>query len=197
MTEIEIRGVLDKSKAEILHAFLKENAQFEEQFKRLSVEMILDINDETRDYFHKNITFRIKKSDNKEKISLKYGDWRKDEVGEVEVQIKEGQILSAIKMFEELLFKGELVLFWESWVYEYQGYEIKLSKYKEDYYMWEIEARVDEGKVGVAKVYDLARELELEPITGEEFAKLTKWQNENLWGEYSLDKVKQILETEF
>ncbi len=197
MYEIEIRGVLNAKEAGKLKSFLERQAKFEEEFKRLSVEMILDVNQKTRDFFHKNLTFRIKKSDNKEKISLKYGDWRKDQVGEVEVEIKSGQILQTIKLFGEMGFKGILVLFWESWVYEYKGCELKLSKVNEDYYMWEIEARETKEQEAIDEVYGLAKELGLEPITGEKFAELTEWQNKNLWGDYSLEKVTEKLKTEF
>lgn len=197
MYEIEIRGVQNKKEAKGLKDFLDREAKFEETFKRLSVELVSDATPEIRENFRKKMTFRIKKSDGKEKISLKYGDWRKNQVGEVEVDIQSGQILKAIKLFEELGFIGLLVLFWESWVYEYKGCEVKVSKFLDDYYMWEIEARQTTEQEAIDEIQQLAKTLGLEPITGEAFAELTKWQNDNIWGPYNPAKVEQILKDEF
>jgi hypothetical protein len=198
MNEVEIRGVLDQAKAENLKDFLDKNAKFEKTFKRLSVDISPGFDPKTRLWNQHNINLRIKKSDQEEKISLKYGDSFSDTVAEHEVIINQGQLLEALKIFEVLGFGSGMIYFWESWVYEYLNCEVKLSKYSEDKYMWEIEARgnIPDNEAREV-VYGLAKELDLVALTADEYKAEALDQVQNFFEIYSSENLHKYLENHF
>lgn len=133
----------------------------------------------------------LKKSDDEEKISLKFGDALADRLEEYEVVIKPGQLLTTLKLFKMLGFGQGLIYFWQSWVWEYQGMEVKLSKYTDDYYMWEIEAR---GNNAEKEVYQLADKLGLKPLSGDEYRKEIDYQCQNIFQLYSEENLQKVLQ---
>ncbi len=197
MVEIEIRGVLDKSQYQKLTSFLEKNAKFEQTFKRLSVELEPADGVVVSEFNPDKMYLRIKKSDNEEKITLKMGNMESEKLEEVEVVFKTGQFLDAIKLFDVFGLRKGMILFWESWVYEYQSCEVKVSKYTNDYYMWEIESRSNDEETAMKQVYDLAADLNLEVIKPEEFLAIAKWQNENIFEKFSMDNLDRRLKESF
>ena len=138
----------------------------------------------------KNSTFdlRLKKSGDSEKISLKFGKFHLKEREEIEVKLKEGQFLDTLKLLETLRFNKGMIYIWESWEYEYDGFEIKISKYTDDYYTWEIES--ENLKKDPCKLADI---LSLKPYTKAEYRKTIDWENHNIHKLYSFKLVKELL----
>ncbi len=193
MNEIEIRGVLSREEFDRVKDFLEKNGKFEKSFKRLSVEISPKFNTQTRKWEDTGINLRIKKSDDEEKISLKYGDPLHHTLEEYEIIINPGQTEVALQFFSKLGFSEGLIYFWESWVYEYLGMEIKISQYTEDYYMWEIEYRGDSPEEAEQKVYSLAKELKIKPLTREEYRKEIDYQCQNIFELYTLENFNRAL----
>jgi len=195
MDEIEIRGKVNRKEFEKLNAFLTKNAKLVDEYNRLTVDVSPGFNPKTRTWDQINkkldntqIDLRIKKSGNTEKISVKVGYYASKKRDEFEVNIKEGEIINSLKLFEALGYKTGMIYDWNSKLYKYKGYEIKITEYENGYMEWEIESQDPK--------YDpdeLAKLLVLKPYTEEEFQKEIDWKNNNLHFLYSLEKVKEIL----
>ncbi|KKQ98423.1 MAG: hypothetical protein UT24_C0004G0046 [Candidatus Woesebacteria bacterium GW2011_GWB1_39_12] len=188
MIEIEIRGKLNRKEFGKLKSFLDRKAKQKDCYKRISVDISPGFDPITRTWKNSSFDLRLKKSGTTEKISLKVGKFHLKEREEIEVKLKEGQFLDALKMFETLGFDKGMIYFWESWEYEYQGFEVKISKYTNDYYIWEIES--DNPK---KDPHDLANTLSLKPYSEEEYRKAIDWENQNIHKLYSLELVKELL----
>lgn len=194
MFEVEIRGVLVKKQFADLRKFLAKNGKFEKRFKRLSVEISPGFDPQSRAWSQSSVNLRVKKSDQEEKISLKYGDFAAESLEEHDIIFKPGQFLNTLQMFSRLGFDQGLIYFWESWVYEYQSAEVKISKYTDDYYMWEIEARGElDEEAAKEKVYQIAQELKLKPLTRDEYQKEIAYQCHHIFQLYSQETVKELL----
>ena len=76
----------------------------------------------------------VKKSDEKEKLSVKMGSFHEKERKEVEVKLQTGQFSSALDFLEALGYNSGMIYYWESWEFDYHGVEIKLSKYTDEYF---------------------------------------------------------------
>ena len=188
MTEIEIRGKLTKEEFYKLEYFLEKTTKLKDTYKRLSVDLSPCFDPETRSWKQSKFDLRLKKSGNSEKISLKVGEFHLKEREEIEVKIKEGEFLDALKLLETLGFNKGMIYFWESWEYEYQDFEVKISKYSDSYYTWEIES--DDP---VKDPNELAKTLSLKPYTEEEYKKAIDWENQNVHKLYTLELVDKLL----
>jgi adenylate cyclase class IV len=195
MDEIEIRGKIDKMEFEKLHAFLTKNAKFVDEYDRLTIDISPGFDPETRNWDQINkkadnnqIDLRIKKSGKNEKITVKLGHYASKSRQEFEIELKEGELVDALRLFEALGFKTGMIYFWKSSLYKYKGFEIKISEYPSGNRDWEIESQDTESDPD-----DLAKELLLKPFTEEEFRDYINWKNNNLHELYSLEKVTKIL----
>jgi len=190
MVEIEIRGKIDKKKFEECFAFLQREGEQKDHYQRMSVDISPGFEEKTRSW--KNLTgvdLRIKKSGNKEKISAKIGNFTDKEREEIDIKLEEGQLLEVVKMFYKLGFDNGMIYMWESWEFDYQGFEVKLSKYRNDYFTFEIEAK-DEGK----DPDDLAKRMGLVPYQDQEYKEVIEWENQNIHSLFSVEEVERILE---
>jgi hypothetical protein len=195
MNETEIRGKLSKDKFDELTKFLSKNAVLSDEYNRLTVDISPGFNRKLRIWDQVNkkldnnqIDLRLKKSGQDEKIVVKVGYYASKDREEFEINIKEGELINALKLFESLGYKDGMIYEWKSWIYKYKGFEIKLTEYPAGYHEWEIES------VGsVADPNDLAKELSLKPFTEEEFQNEITWKNNNLHDLYSLEKATQLL----
>lgn len=189
MDEIEIRGKIDKRDFEKLNTFLTKNAKLVDEYDRLTVDISAGFNPETRSWQNPSqIDLRLKKSGKNEKIVVKVGHYAAKNREEFEIDIKKGELIDALKLFEALGFKTGMIYEWKSWIYKYQGFEIKINEYPREYRDWEIES-LDLKK----DPDDLARTLSLKPFTEKEFQEYIDWKNNNLHELYSLEKVTKIL----
>src|SRR4030042_1294182 len=111
---------------------------------------------------------------------------------EYEIDLKEGELVDALRLFEALGFKTGMIYFWKSSIYKYKDFEIKINKYPNGYRDWEIESQNPKSDPN-----ELAEELNLKSFTGEEFEDEISWKNNNLHELYSLEKVKELLESMF
>ena len=48
-----------------------------------------------------------------------------------------------------------MIYYWESWEFNYQGVEIKLSKYTDEYFTFEIEGKENSNVDVIAKDFEL------------------------------------------
>ena len=81
-----------------------------------------------------------------------------------------------------------MIYFWESWEFEYKGCEVKLSKYSDNYFTWEIETinhKLD--------LYDLAKSLNLVPFTKQGYNRAIDWGNKNIHNIYSYNLVEKLI----
>jgi len=195
MDEIEIRGKINQEEFKKLDVFLSERAQLVDQYNRLTIDISPGFDPKTRNWDQINkknnnnqIDLRIKKSGRNEKISVKLGHYASKSRQEFEIDLKEGELVDALRLFEALGFKTGMIYFWKSSLYKYKDFEIKISEYPSGNRDWEIESQDLRSDPD-----DLAKELSLKSFTEEEFRKYIDWKNNNLHNLYSLDKVKELL----
>lgn len=191
MTEVEIRGKLSKADFERLFAFFEKNGKIKNHYHRLSVDISSGFDEATKKWDYSSIfDLRIKKSDDKEKITMKVGVYHHKERKEIEVKLMPGEFLNALDLFEMLGYKSGMIYCWESWEFDYQNFEIKLSKYTDDYYIFEIESCVSDPDL-------LAKQLKLKSFTKEEYQKEIEWENQNIHKLYSRGEVEKLLKMMF
>jgi len=189
MDEIEIRGKINKEEFKKLEAFLTKNAKFVDEYDRLTIDISPGFDIESKSWKNPSqIDLRLKKSGKAEKIVVKIGHYAAKNREEFEIDIKGGELIDALRLFEALGFKTGMIYKWKSRIYEYQGFEIKISEYPGEYRDWEIESQGAEKDPD-----DLAKGLSLKPFTEEEFQKYIDWKNNTLHDLYSLEKVTKIL----
>lgn len=196
MDEIEIRGKINNEEFKKLQEFLSKNAKLTDQYDRLTIDISPGFDPKTRNWDQVNkannnnqIDLRIKKSGKNEKISVKIGHYASKNRQEFEIDLKEGELVDALRLFEALGFKTGMIYFWQSSLYKYKDFEIKINEYPSGNRDWEIESQNPESDPD-----DLAKELSLHPFTEEEFKEYINWKNIHLHDLYSLEKVKEILE---
>lgn len=192
MTEIEIRGKLGKSDFDRVFKLLEKSGVLIDHYHRLSVDLSPGFDPETKTWKNPSgMDIRLKKSDDKEKLSIKIGNFQDRERKEVEVKLQSGQFLSALDFLEALGYQTGMIYYWESWEFGLMGGEIKLSKCRGDYYTFEVEGH--ENK----EVEAIAKELGLVPYSQENYRLAIDWENQNIHQPYSREKVEEILKKEF
>lgn len=188
-TETEIRGKLSKKESKILFETLKSEGKLLKNYKRLTADISPGFDPKTRTWKNTDaLDLRIKKSGDKEKISLKVGNFDSLKRKEIEVSLKSGEFIDTLALFESLGFNQGMVYYWENWEYRLNDFEVKISKFNDNYFIWEIENEVDG-----ANPYSLAEKLRLKPFTKQEFREAIDYQNLNINKLYSLDLVKKLL----
>lgn len=192
MTEIEIRGKINQKEFNYLFELFAKKGKLVDHYHRLSVDISPGFDQTTRMWPKSSpMDIRIKKSDDKEKISIKVGHFNKKKRQEIEVKLQPGEFVEALNLFELLGYKTGMIYSWESWEYAYQGFEVKLSKYSNEYFTFEIE-----GKEKLA-VNGLAKQLNLRPYTKEEYRQAIDWENQNIHQIYSRKKVEKLLKLSY
>ena len=192
MTEIEIRGKLSKDKFDELFKLLTSDGELADHYHRLSLDLSPGFDPETKTWKNSSGTdIRLKKSDEKEKLSVKMGSFHEKERKEVEVKLQTGQFLSALDFLEALGYNSGMIYYWESWEFNYQGVEIKLSKYTDDYHTFEIEAKENTDIDAVAKEFALVS------YSQEDYRKAIEWENQNIHKVYSREIVEKIFISSF
>ena len=192
MTEIEIRGKLEKEKFKELFKLLTDSGEMGEHYHRLSIDLSPGFDPKTKTWKNSSGTdIRLKKSDDKEKISIKTGNFHDLERQEVEVKIQSGELLNALDLLELMGHKTGMIYFWESWEFDYQGMEIKLSKYTEDYFTFEIEGKEN------SNVNEMADKLGLVPYSNDNYRTQIDWENQNIHRLYERELVEKILKERF
>lgn len=189
MIEIEIRGKMSRVEFQRLHEKLSKEAQLIRQYKRLSIDLSPGFDPKTKTWPNSSkFDLRVKKSGSSEKISVKVGQFHLKRRKEVEVKLENGEILNAVLLLETLGFDKGMLYFWESWEFTYQGFEVKLSKYTDEYYTWEIESENPNFTP-----HELAKSLNLVPYGKREYNQAINWENENIHKLYSFKLVEELL----
>lgn len=189
MIEIEIRGKLSKEEFQRLHEKLSKEGQLISQYKRLSADLSPGFDPKTRTWEGSSeFDLRVKKSGELEKITVKIGEFHLKKRKEIDVALKSGEFLDAVLLLETLGFNKGMIYFWESWEFEYQGYEVKLSKYTDDYYTWEVESDIRKLDPN-----ELAKSLNLSPFTKQEYKQAISRENKNIHKLYSFKLVEKLL----
>lgn len=192
MTEIEIRGKLSKDKFDELFELLNGGGELADHYHRLSIDLSPGFDPITKTWKNSSGTdIRLKKSDDKEKISIKTGNFHDLERKEIEVKLQTGQFLGALDMLEAMGFNSGMIYFWESWEFNYQGFEIKLSQYSPNYFTFEIEGKEN------SNVHDIANKLELIAYSNDEYKQAIDWENQNIHRLYNQELVTKILLEKF
>ena len=188
MNEVEIRGKISSGRSKELKLTLEKDGKLLKNYHRLSVDLSPGFDEKTRMWNStSNLDLRIKKSDNEEKISLRVGDFHKKERPEIDVRLVAGEFLNAVMFLDSLGYNKGMVYFWESWEFEYKGFEIKLSEYSKDYSTWEIESKNSNDP------NLLATALNLVPYSREDYKSSIEWENQNLHKLYSKELVLVLL----
>jgi hypothetical protein len=192
MTEIEIRGKLTSTKFTELFELLTKKGELSDHYHRLSVDISPGFDPQTKTWKNSSGTdIRLKKSGDKEKLSIKTGDFKDKERKEVEIKLVTGQFLSSLDFLESLGYSSGMIYFWESWEFNYLGVEIKLSKYTEDYFTFEVEGKEN------SDVDLIASKLGLTPYTNDEYRTAIDWENQNIHRLYSRKIVEKVLKENF
>lgn len=192
MTEIEIRGKLSKDKFTELFKLLSNNGELVDHYHRLSIDLSPGFDSTTKTWKNSSGTdIRLKKSDEKEKLSVKMGSFHEKERKEVEVNLQTGQFLSALDFLETLGYNSGMIYYWESWEFDYEGVEIKLSKYTDDYFTFEIEGKEN------SDVDTIAANFGLTAYSQEDYRKAIDWENQTIHQLYSRELTENLLRSEF
>jgi len=192
MTEIEIRGKLSKNKFEELFELLTSEGKLTDHYHRLSIDLSPGFDPKTKTWKNSSGTdIRLKKSDDKEKLSVKMGSFDEKERKEVEVKLQTGQFLNALDFLEALGYNSGMIYNWESWEFNYQGVEIKLSKYTDEYFTFEIEGKEN------SNVDAIAKDFELISYTPEQYRQAIDWENQNIHQLYTRELAENLLKSEF
>jgi adenylate cyclase class IV len=192
MTEIEIRGKLSKNKFEELFELLTSEGKLTDHYHRLSIDLSPGFDPKTKTWKNSSGTdIRLKKSDDKEKLSVKMGSFDEKERKEVEVKLQTGQFLNALDFLEALGYNSGMIYNWESWEFNYQGVEIKLSKYTDEYFTFEIEGKEN------SNVDAIAKDFELISYTPEQYRQAIDWENQNIHQLYTRALAENLLKSEF
>lgn len=195
--EIEIRGLCSKDQFQTLQKLLEEKGKFERTFKRLTVDISPGFDSQTKRWDvsrPESLDLRLKKTNEEEKISLKFGNFHEVKRKELEVVIQPGQFLATVELFNSLGFNQGMIYFWESWVYEYSGVEVKITKYTDDYCLWEIEARGEVEEEGIAKI---AQELHLQPLDVQGYRDQIDYANDHIHQLFSVSTLEALLQKYF
>lgn len=188
MTEIEIRGQLSKHKFVELFVLLSHDGDLVDHYHRLSIDLSPGFDSETKTWKNSSGTdIRLKKSGEKEKLSVKMGSFHEKERKEVEVKLQTGQFSSALDFLETLGYSSGMIYYWESWEFSYQGVEIKLSKYTDEYFTFEIEGKENSNVDAVAKDFELIS------YTQEQYRRAIDWENQNIHQIYSKELAEKLL----
>lgn len=192
MTEIEIRGKLSKAKFDELFKLLTSDGELVDHYHRLSIDLSPGFDPKTKTWKNSSGTdIRLKKSDSKEKLSIKTGGFQDLERKEVEVKIQEGQFLNTLDLLDLLGYKTGMVYFWESWEYNYLGVEIKLSKYTDDYFTFEVE-----GKENL-NVNEIAENMGLIAYSKDDYRLAIDWENQKIHRVFDRKLVEETLKIAF
>lgn len=187
--EIEIRGRLTKRDFERLTTLMSEDGRLVDRYKRFSVDLSPGFDPKTKTWLNSSkFDLRVKKSGSSEKISVKVGQFHLKRRKEIEVKLKNGEFLNAVLLLETIGFDKGMLYFWESWEFTYQGFEVKLSKYTDEYYTWEIESDNPNFTPHV-----LAKSLNLVPYGKHEYNQAINWENENIHKLYSYKLLEKLL----
>lgn len=197
MNEVEIRGKINQEEFKKLGEFLSKEAKLVDQYDRLTIDISPGFDPKTRNWDQINkrddnnqIDLRIKKSGKNEKITVKLGHYASKSREEFEIDLKEGELIDTLRLFEALGFKNGMIYFWKSSLYKYKNFEIKINEYPSGYRDWEIESQNPASNPN-----DLAQKLSLKPFIEDEFRDEINWKNNKLHDLYSLEKVKEILKS--
>lgn len=188
MTEIEIRGKISKTEFDNLFKLLSETGELADHCHRLSLDLSPGFDPKTKTWKNSSGTdIRLKKSDDKEKLSVKMGSFHEKERKEVEVKLQTGQFLSALDFLEALGYQSGMIYYWESWEFNYQGVEIKLSKYTDEYFTFEVEGKEN------SNVHDIANKLNLTAYSNHEYRQAIDWENQNIHKIYNKELIEKLL----
>ena len=192
MTEIEIRGKLSSPKFTELFELLTSDGKLSDYYHRLSVDISPGFDEKTKTWKNSSGTdIRLKKSGDKEKLSLKMGGFQDKERKEVEIKLVPGQFLSALDFLESLGYSSGMIYFWESWEFDYLGVEIKLSKYTDNYFTFEVEGKEN------SDVDAIAKKLDLTPYADTEYRAAIDWENQHIHQLYTRELAEKILKEKF
>lgn len=192
MTEIEIRGKLSPPKFTELFEMLTRDGKLSDHYHRLSIDISHGFDPKTKTWRNSSGTdIRLKKSGDKEKISLKMGGFQDKERQEVEIKLVPGQFLSALDFLESLGYSTGMIYFWESWEFDYLGVEVKLSKYTDEYFTFEVEGKEN------SNVDAVATKLDLMPYTDSEYEAAIDWENQHIHQVYSRNLAEKILKEKY
>lgn len=192
MNEIEIRGKLSKVDFDKLFKLLNQKAQLLDHYHRLSVDLSPGFDPVKKTWPQNSGTdIRLKKSGSKEKLTVKTGDFTDIDRHEVEIKLETGQFLNALNFLEILGFKTGMVYTWQSWEFNYLGAEIKLSRYTDSYFTFEIEAKQ------ISDLDVVAKKLKLTPYTKKDYRQAIDWENQHIHQVYTKKIVQDLLNTLF
>ena len=192
MTEIEIRGKLTKEKFDELYKKLTENGKLADHYHRISLDLSPGFDPVTKTWKNSSGTdIRLKKSDDKEKLSVKMGTFQDKERKEIEIKLQNGQFLSALDFLEVLGYQSGMIYYWESWEFDFGGVEIKLSKYTDEYFTFEIESKENSDVEAVAKNFELVS------YSAKEYRQAIDWENQNIHQPYTRPLAENLLKSKF
>ena len=113
MNEIEIRGKISPTRFKELKILLEKSGRLLKHYHRLSVDVSPGFDEKTRTWNNPSgLDFRVKKSDNEEKISLKIGHFYEKERSEIDVALVPGEFLNAITLLDSLGYSKGMVYFY-------------------------------------------------------------------------------------
>jgi hypothetical protein len=192
MTEIEIRGKLSQDEFETLFKLLTSKGELTDHYHRLSIDISPGFDPTTKTWHNTTgLDIRLKKSDDKEKISIKTGSFTDLERKEVEVKIQPGQFLNALDLLETMGYLSGMIYLWQSWEFDYLGTEVKLSKYTDDYFTFEVEGKDN------SDVQSIAQDLNLTSYTQEQYHRAIDWENQHIHQLYSRELAEKLLKSKF
>ena len=207
MFEVEARGKLPISLDEASAKLKSLGGKFLERRKRFSLIYIRQSSGPTNDIKNDPVDLRIRVSNGKSEIVLKYGESGSfDNRIEVSVPIETSDFSSAVELFKLLGFTQGVVTVTGSYKFEYKDIEFVFVSTNESGPAYFEAERLTENKEDIEKerryIMDVCTELGMEPSSQQEYIELLNSIN-NMPGhrfdlkKESFDSIKQRFEGYF
>lgn len=190
--EVEHRGYLTEKKFKELNIFLKRNGKFLSKRDRFSV-IYNPRGKERLDLVRSPIDLKIRITNKKTELVLKYGKWSgNDARKEFLFPIESKKFGEMIEFLDALGFYYGALQATKTFLFKYKGAEIALVKVPGWGYYFEVEVLTDSDLVDKAnkKIADLCKALGIEVVNNEGFLKLCESLNERPGFRFNFKKQK-------
>lgn len=192
MIEVEVRGMIKESFDEFVSRFRK-IAEFKGEKQRISfVYFKHDMNVNAREILDYPIDLRLRVTNKKAEIIIKYGKWGgSDSREEYSVPIKLEDFESAVSLLKCLGWHKGLVAKTHTFVFEYKGIEFALVKYHDKEHYFEGEKMVRDKKdieKEKNKIISVCKELGLSLFGENDFIDYINHLNGNINHHFDFEK---------
>jgi len=196
--ELEVRGKLNPKDFDKTLEFFRKKAKFVEEKDRLTLAYYRgDLAKDCRETKNEKVDLRIRITNKKAEIILKYGLWgAKDSRKEISVPIDKNHFDESVEMLKCLDWTKCLLATAKTFVFNYKGIEFAIVKQNNKHCYFEAEKLADNDKDAEkihAEIENVCKELKLVPHTQEGFFDfINEMNNDVLFLDFNKDDWLKI-----